>query len=151
MLTWFEALKKVAREAWGTADGLLRDDDSAVWLYVSQCIGMENAFTSRALADCLGWIGPSDDIRVRHSVERLTRAGLPICSTRRRGGGFYLPASDDDFLAAIAPIRSEAAKRWERVNALEATRDRIRIELELKAQPLGRHRHPEPKEQLNLV
>lgn len=151
-MTWFEALKKVARKALEKAHDYLCADDCLVWRVILYYLGEDRAITSRAVAAELGWTGPSDDIRVRHSVERLTRAGLPICSTRRRGGGFYLPASDDDFLAAIAPIRSEAAKRWERVDALEATRDRIRIELEPKARPSGRrHPHPEPKAQLDLV
>ena len=57
------------------------------------------------------------------------------------------------FLAAIAPIRSEATRRWERVEALEAVRDRVLIELEPKAaRPSGHRRsRPEPAEQLNLV
>jgi hypothetical protein len=124
-MSWREELRTVAEEALGASD--LAVDDRAVWFIIARADGEAQAVTSAAVAAELGWGDDRDTAStVRHAIIRLRAAGLPVCSTKRAGGGYYLPATAEEMEGTIELLRSELIERSATVRRMEGVLDLAR-------------------------
>ncbi len=125
-MTWREELRAVAVDALEISG--LSAGDRAIWWIIARADGEVQAITSAAIAAELGWGDDRDTAStVRHAVIRLRAAGLPVCSTKRAGGGYYLPATPEEMEGTIELLRSELIERSATVRRMESLFDRTRI------------------------